>query len=224
MRPTIKYMLRAAVLFVMATTIAPLVSGQRSGSAADARMRVMREMREREARDNEMRERAFDLRMVEEEARRHPAVRRSEPKLDIAQMREDFVRIQVVNYELADVVRHGSSSSGGGTLDLKLIAKSVAEIKKRARRLKDNMALPETGNVFERPQMEVGPEAGQLKSSLSVLNKLIIGFVNNPMFKEANVVDVQLSVKAKHDLEDIIEISEQIKKSSEKLNKIARKQ
>src|ERR1051325_569015 len=212
MRPNIKFMLRAAVLFVMATTIAPLVSGQRGGSAADARMRVMREMREREARDNELRERAFDLRMVEEEARRHPAVRRTEPKLDIAQMREDFVRIQVVNYELVDVVKHGS---GGGTLDLKLIAKSVAEIKKRARRLKDNMALPETENVFERPQMEVGPEAGQVKSSISVLNKLI--------FKEANVVDVQLSVKAKHDLEDIIEMSEQIRKSSEKLNKIARK-
>jgi hypothetical protein len=220
MRPNIKFMLRAAVLFVMATTITPLVSGQRGGSAADARMRVMREMREREARDNEMRERAFDLRMVEEEARRHPAIRRSEPKIDIAQMREDFVRIQVVNYELADVVKQGGSS----TLDLKLIAKSVAEIKKRARRLKDNMALPETENVFERPQMEVGPEAGQVKSSISVLNKLILGFVNNPIFKEANVVDVQLSVKAKHDLEDIIEMSEQIKKSSEKLNKIARKQ
>ena len=222
MRPNIKFMLRAAVLFVLATTITPLVSGQRGGSAADARMRVMREMREREARDNELRERAFDLRMVEEEARRHPAVRRTEPKLDIAQMREDFVRIQVVNYELVDVVKHSGSS--GGTLDLKLIAKSVAEIKKRARRLKDNMALPETENVFERPQMEVGPEAGQVKSSVSVLNKLIIGFVNNPIFKEANVVDVQLSVKAKHDLEDIIEMSEQIKKSSEKLDKIARKQ
>jgi len=214
-------MLRASVALALATMVAPLVSGQRSGSAAEARMRVMREARERELRDNELRERAFDLRMVEEEARRHPAVPRREPRLDIAQIREDFVRIQVVNYDLADAVsRSSSSSSSGGALDLKLIAKSVADIKKRARRLKDNMALPETESVFERPQIEVGPEIGQLKSSLSVLKKLIIGFVNNPIFREANVVDVQLSAKAKYDLEDIIEMSEQIKKSSEKLNKL----
>lgn len=217
MRPAIKFMLRAAAAFALATTVAPLVSGQRSGSAAEARTRVLREARERELRDNEMRERAFDLRMVEEEARRHPAAPRREPRLDIAQIREDFVRIQVVNYDLSDAV---SRSGSGGALDLKLIAKSVADIRKRARRLKDNMALPETENVFERPQMEVGPEVGQLKSSLSVLKKLIIGFVNNPIFREANVVDIQLSAKAKHDLEDIIELSEQIKKSSEKLNKL----
>src|SRR5215213_1162735 len=167
MRPIIKFMLRASVALALATMVAPLVSGQRSGSAAEARMRVMREARERELRDNELRERAFDLRMVEEEARRHPAVPRREPRLDIAQIREDFVRIQVVNYDLADAVsRSSSSSSSGGALDLKLIAKSVADIKKRARRLKDNMALPETESVFERPQIEVGPEIGQLKSSL----------------------------------------------------------
>jgi hypothetical protein len=218
MRPTIKFTLRAAAAVVIAAAVAPLVSGQRSGSAADERVRIMREARERELRDNELRERAFDLRMVEEEARRPPAVRRSEPKLDMAQIREDFVRIQVVNYDLADAVAHG-----GGALDLKLIARSVAEIRKRARRLKDSMALPETENVFERPQIEVGAEEGQLKSSLAVLKKLIIGFVNNPIFREANVVDVQLSAKAKHDLEDIIEASEQIKKSSEKLSKLARK-
>jgi hypothetical protein len=53
-----------------------------------------------------------------------------------------------------------------------------------------------------------------------VLEKLIIGFANNPIFREANVVDVQLSARAKHDLEDIIELSEQIEKSSEKLNKL----
>jgi hypothetical protein len=220
MMPTIKFALRAAAAVVIAAAIAPLVSGQRSGSAADARMRIMREEREREARAEELRERAFDLRMVEEEARRHPAVRRAAPKLAIAQIREDFVHIQVVNYDLADAVSRGG---GGDALDLKLVAKSVAEIRKLARRLKDNMALPETENVFERPPMEVGPEAGQLKSSLTVLRKLIVGFVNNPIFREANVVDVQLSAKAKHDLEDIIEVSEQIKKSSEKLSKLARK-
>jgi hypothetical protein len=213
-------MLRAAAACALAATVAPLVSGQRSGSAAEARTRVMREARERELRDNEIRERAFDLRMVEEEARRHPAAPRREPRLDVAQIREDFVRIQVVNYDLSDAVSRSSSNGGAAALDLKFIARSVADIKKRARRLKDNMVLPETENVFERPQMEVGPEVGQLKSSLSVLKKLIIGFVNNPIFREANVVDVQLSAKAKHDLEDIIELSEQIKKCSEKLNKL----
>src|SRR5205809_919754 len=49
------------------------------------------------------------------------------------------------------------------------------------------------------------------------LGRLIFSFVDNPFFKEASVVDTQLTAKARRDLEEIIDLSGQIKKNSEQL-------
>jgi hypothetical protein len=48
---------------------------------------------------------------------------------------------------------------------------------------------------------------------------LIFSFVDNPFFKEASVVDTQLTTRARRDLEDIIELSGQIKKSTDQWGK-----
>ena len=47
------------------------------------------------------------------------------------------------------------------------------------------------------------------------LGTLVYSFIDNPFFKEISVVDAQLTVKARRDLEDIITLSEQIRKSGE---------
>ena len=47
--------------------------------------------------------------------------------------------------------------------------------------------------------------------------RLIFSFIDNPFFKEISVVDTQVTTKARRDLEEIIELSEQIKRDSEKL-------
>lgn len=216
MRPAITFMLRAGAAFALATTFAPLVSGQRSGSAAEARTRVMREARERELRDNEMRERAFDLRMVEEEARRHPAVPRREPRLDIAQIREDFVRLQVVNNDLARAV------SGGGELDFKLVARSASEIKKRAERLKENLALPEAPEGEKLPPSLPPSDPGQLRAALSRLDGIVLRFTNALHAKGVRRFDAQSSTRLRLDLEAIIGLSGRVKKGSEKLGEAAR--
>ena len=216
MTSTSKLMIRATATVVLAAALAPLVPGQQSGpTEAEQFRRAMIEARERDIRDNELRERAFDLRMLEVEARK-PRARR-QPKLAYAQIREDFKSIQIVNNDLT------RAASRRGSLDLELIEKLSSEIKKRAARLKDNMVLPESESVFDRPQAEAGVEAAQLKSSLSVLDGLITEFVDNPIFKEANLVDVQLSAKARRDLEEIIEVCDQVKKLSGKLKKTAQK-
>jgi hypothetical protein len=46
--------------------------------------------------------------------------------------------------------------------------------------------------------------------------------VDNPFFKEASVVDTELTTRAHRDLEEIIELSREIKSSSERLDKAAR--
>jgi len=53
------------------------------------------------------------------------------------------------------------------------------------------------------------------------LGRLIFGFVDNPFFKEESVVDTQLTTKTRRDLEDIIELSKQIKKRSDRFAKEA---
>lgn len=222
MKFTIKILPRVAAAVVLAWAITPSILGQQDPSAPGqrggrnesergAREREMREMREREMRDRDLRERQFNLRMLENEARR--PVDRYEPRLAHTQIKEDFARIQVINNDLAQSV------SRGGALDFKSIAKSASEVKKRAERLKFNLALPEPEKNTKRPKAEVTAEPEQLKSSLSALGELVAGFVSNPIFKNTGVVDAQTSAKARRDLEEIAELSDGIKKSSEKLSK-----
>lgn len=144
-----------------------------------------------------------------------PMPKRPEPKLALAQIKEDFVRIQVINNELAGMV----SRARRGPLDLKLVSKSAADIRKRAARLRDNLVLPEFEKVFEIPRVEAPTEAERLKSSLGLLRGLILEFVHNPNFKNPQLVEVQAAMKARRDLEDIIEVCGWVKQSSEKLHK-----
>ena len=209
MRTSTVFVLRAAALVAFASALSPQAPAQ------DSRiLEAKRAEMERRAGEDARRLASWELRLLEQ--RKLPNQRR-DLNLAWAQIREDYRQIQVVNNDLARLV------SDGGALDLKHVAKSVSEIKKRAVRLRENMVLPEPAKAAERPKPPSGPEAEQLKSSLSALDGLILAFVNNPIFEQARVADVQMSAKARRDLEDIIEVSEQIKKSSEKLKKFAEK-
>jgi hypothetical protein len=134
-------------------------------------------------------------------------------QLVFAQMSEDFTRIQVVNN---DLVRAASSEQA---LDFRSVAKSAAEVRKRAQRLKVNMALPETDKPAEIPRLDAGADEALLKSSILTLGKLIAGFAHNPIFKQPNVVDAQLSARARRDLEAILQFSGQLIKVCEKQGK-----
>jgi hypothetical protein len=83
--------------------------------------------------------------------------------------------------------------------------------------------LPEPEKGTKPPKSEVAADTEQLKSSLAALSGLIARFVNNPMFQNANTIEADLAAKARRDLEDIIELSGQVKKSGERLDKAARK-
>jgi hypothetical protein len=128
----------------------------------------------------------------------------------LAQIKEDFLRLQIVDDE---VQKYASVDSP----DLEAISKFAAEIAKLAERLKINLALPnnESTSEFSESKSEEGIE--QLRRSLAVLRQSINSFVENPVFERAGVVDAQLSLKARRDLEQIIEVSKQVKKRSETL-------
>ena len=216
MRLALKFVLPAAA--VLLTSAAPLTAVAQAGAPRPASPMedIYRADIERRKRADEEWWRVQSLRLA---SKPRPAPRRPEPKLALAQIKEDFVRIQVINNELSGMV----SRSRREPLDFKLVSKSAADIGKRAARLRDNLVLPEFDKVFEVPQVQAPTEAERLRSSLAILRGLILEFVNNPNFKNPQLVDVQAAMKARRDLEDIIEVCGWVKQSSEKLHKADQK-
>jgi len=213
MKPGIKTQLRIAMLIVLACGVAISVRGQGAASTQGAQPRGGRN-------DKVSREvqRQIEMQMIEqalmEGSSRH--VRRY-PPLVLDQIREDFLRIQVIDRKLMQ------ATAVGDTLDLELVARSVGEIRKRSSRLKTNLALPRPkAPSAERSGIAVEATSGRLRISLSDLSNLIDEFVSNPMFEQSKLVDARLSAKARQDIEAIIELSSQIKRSSEKLKGAAK--
>jgi len=155
--------------------------------------------------------RQLERQMIERALAEQSAGARRSPRLALAEFRADFLSLQIANNELF------KSVSSAGPLDLKVVAKSAAEIRRLSKRLKTNLIIPKTKEAAKDSKVDVGPRVERLRSSLVTLDSLILDFVSNPVFESAKVVDIPLSIKARRHLEEIIELSGQIKKSSEKL-------
>lgn len=183
-----------------------------AGNSAEA-ARLERERRDREMREADLSEREFLLRNMEPD--RRPAEKPS-PRLALAQLREDFLRIQVLDNDLA------RAASRGDALDPKFVSKSAAEIRKLAARLRDNLMLPAPAVEGGRDEAKAAPPPAQLGTALSALDGLILKFVDDVASKGVYLLDAQSSAKARHELEAIIELSAQVRKESERLGKSTR--
>ena len=166
--------------------------------------------RDRDSDEADITRRSFNLRMLHIMAKQK-GPRKKNPQLALAQLQEDFVRIQILNKPL------GLAALGSGNLDLKFVTKSATEINKRAERLKENLALPipvQSGEPIKEYRVE---NASHLKVPIVDLARLILDFTDNPFFKEAGVLETQQAERARRDLDEIIRISEEITNFSQKL-------
>ena len=210
MKPEIITPLRIVALIVLGCGVAMTVRGQvpqTTPSRSGRPDKIQREL-----------ERRVEMQIIEQALVEggSPHVKRY-PPLVLDQIREDFLQIQVVDRKLTH------TTVSGDKLDLKLVARSSSEIRKRSRRLKENLALPRPeAPSAERSRIAVEATSERLRISLSDLSSLIEEFVSNPMFEQSKLVDAGLSRKARQDIEAIIELSSQIKRSSEKLKAAAK--
>jgi hypothetical protein len=149
---------------------------------------------------------ARQLEMIEAALMRRPASP-NDRNITLAQIREDFWRIQLANDELNTLL------SSPAVIDSRLIAKTSSEIRTRAKRLKENLALPRS-EKDSRPK--TGLDVTDFRSSIAMLSRLIDSFVSNPMLSQRHVVDATLSLKARRDLEDIIALSGDLKRIAAK--------
>jgi hypothetical protein len=103
--------------------------------------------------------------------------------------------------------------------DYKLISDKAREINKRADRLKAFL-IPVDPDDKEKNQKNQGEfDNDEMKGALIQLCNQIESFVDNPVLKTPDTVDVEQSTKAGGDLLSIIELSGTIKRSAERLNK-----
>jgi hypothetical protein len=195
----------AALLFTACALVR--VQGQQMSAAE----RASRDQMASDAAASE--EREMTLMLAE---RYHRSGEQRDPHLAFAQIREDFLRLQVVNNDLA------RAASGGGQLDLRLVAKSASEIKKRAERLKENLALPEAAAVAKPPAAPELTDAEQLRAALSRLDGIVLRFANNLHAKGVRRLDADSYARLRLDLEAIVALSVRVKRGSEKLAEDAR--
>jgi hypothetical protein len=134
----------------------------------------------------------------------------------IANMREDFSRIQVLRNDIArNLVAHKP-------LDYKLVSEQTAEISKRTNRMNVYMRARLAEDEKENNSSELKSE--EMVSALVRLCKLIDSFTENPALKNAATIDTREAAKtrenktnADRDLLAIIKLSGSLQKKSENL-------
>ncbi|HVG35853.1 MAG TPA: hypothetical protein VM911_22565 [Pyrinomonadaceae bacterium] len=188
----------AALTLVSATSLRAQISPTASGAGLSGR-------------DRDINQREAEMSSLERQGKAGP---KRDPQMILAEVNEDFDRLRAIDEEMK------TSLKSQDALDYKHIVESSAEVKKRAMRLKTNLALPAPKDMKREKMQDPGAD---LKPSLVMLESLINSFITNPIFSDSGGLDAKLAGKAKLDLESIIELSDKVRKSAEKISKNARK-
>jgi hypothetical protein len=133
------------------------------------------------------------------------------------QINEDFQRIQIIHNE---IVRMLQPDKG---LNYDRLAELTGDMKKRSARLRENLALPEPDNTHAEPAHLETIDEAHIKESIADLHDVVVSFVANPIFKNLGVVEPKTIDAATKDLNNLIDLSEEIKKEAKTLGKFAKK-
>ena len=133
------------------------------------------------------------------------------------QINEDFQRIQVIHNE---IVRMLQPDKG---LNFDRLADLTGDMKKRSARLRENLALPEPEKPGAEPAHLETIDETQIKKSIADLHDVVVSFVANPIFKNLGVVEPKTIDAATKDLNNLIDLSDEIKKEAKTLGKSAKK-
>jgi hypothetical protein len=160
-----------------------------------------------------VRERQLIMDEMSREIGKGAAPRKSE-QLRMSEIAEDYRDLQQVNNKMMATVMRAPEP------DYKLIAGSVADIRKRAERLRVNLVLP-APEAKDEKKSEPKPieDAAGMKAALLALDRSIMSFVRSPLFKNTDVLDAEAAAKAGRDLDEVIERSRLAAKDAERLSK-----
>jgi len=128
-------------------------------------------------------------------------------------IKEDFRDLQSLNNKMmADAWMKDA-------LDYPAITDMVSKIRSKANDLKDGLALPAAENPAAASKVPTVTTARQFREELLLLDKKVMSFVNNPVFRVGNTMDVNLAKQASEDLQHVIVLTVDIKQNAQKLRK-----
>jgi hypothetical protein len=131
----------------------------------------------------------------------------------VAQVKDDFERIQVVRNEISDVLHAGSA------IDFAALAAKAKEINKRAKRLQQFL-LPDAAEAHdEKAKSADEPGPTRVRNDAVVLCHTIAAFVENPAVVSTGAVDSSQAAAATRDLQRVIDLSEEVRRNAERLAK-----
>jgi len=157
-------------------------------------------------------ERSFILRQLEKQAQTPP--KPEAVSLALAQIGEDYERVQVINNRMMAAVMSAPAP------DYRLIAETTGELRRRAERLRLNLALPKgDGAEGARAKYQPPADGAQMKAALLLLDRSLMSFVRSPVFKNIEVVEAAAATRAGRDLDDVIELSRRLVKDAGRLGK-----
>ena len=133
----------------------------------------------------------------------------------LKQIRKDFKELQELNNKMMAQAWERES------LEYSFLSDMISHIKEKADRLKMNMHLPEPTKTEKAAPLHTISGPGEFRTALLVLDKTIMRFVNNPMFQTMNTLEIDLAVKARQDLESIIVMTTDLKKTASRLSKLS---
>ena len=129
-----------------------------------------------------------------------------------AGIEQDFQRILILHNQLAHFFLDNKP------LDYDFVSEASAEIRKRASHLQRTLALTvpdEQSNKDRYPEFT----EPRMRDSVAMLCHQIKSFVTNPIIDKPGTVSEPQLRQARHDLQDVIDLSATIKKAADKLRK-----
>jgi hypothetical protein len=198
----------AGILFLVVATPTSAQSTPPLGAGPPAIKNAKLEEQKREVREARLRSAEMEAGEVAENQKRIQAA--------IANMKQDFSRIQVLRNDIArNLVAHRP-------LDYNLVMAQMSEINKRTHRL--NVYMLAQAPEHREQDNKMDPDSEDMIAALVKLCKLIDSFTENPTLKDAAMINAKGNEKAKEnkakadgDLLAIIKLSESIQRKSDSL-------
>jgi hypothetical protein len=175
--------------------------------ALSASATVVHAQRNLATRDTSTTERTIGA--LENESRRA----KRDPQTIMAEVNEDFARLRALNEEIK------TAAAPATPFNFKSLSDNALEIKKRGTRLRSNLAALPKAEKEEKVKEPVPTDDAQMRSLLASLNSSMTSFLTNPVFSDMGSLDNQLALKARRDLEYVIDLSDVLKNGAEKLSK-----
>jgi hypothetical protein len=134
----------------------------------------------------------------------------------LKQIRADFKDLQALNNKMM------AEAWARETLDYTFLSDMVSRIRAKAVRLNLNLNLPVSGGGEKAAPDPDASNSREFRVALLVLDRSITSFVNNPLFKEPNTIELNQATKARYDLESVIELTADLKKLASRLAKVSK--